>query len=252
MTGHHERVLIIGFGEVGKSLYQIVREIYPKTQWLDIKPKEIEKPVDIVHICYPCIDTEVFIEDTIKYIGHFNPELTIVESTVTPGSTNKIYEKVKRKLVHSPVRGMHQNMKEGLLKYIKFIGPVNKKSARLAEEHLQSLGMKTYTCSSPLETEFAKIFNTTYRALMISWFQEMLRICWKHKADYQQVVRFIETTGDRPVMYPGFIGGHCLIPNCLLLKEVWESKFIDAILESNEKRRFELEKSGELHRDSEK
>jgi len=45
---------------------------------------------------------------------------------------------------------------------------------------------------------------------------------------------------DRPVMFPGVIGGHCLIPNAELLLSAYDSKFLRLILESNEKRKVEI------------
>jgi len=45
---------------------------------------------------------------------------------------------------------------------------------------------------------------------------------------------------DRPIMFPGFIGGHCLIPNTELLLNVYDSEFLHLILKSNEKRKREI------------
>jgi hypothetical protein len=58
------------------------------------------------------------------------------------------------------------------------------------------------------------------------------------------VVDFIEDTHlvrlDRPVMFPGAIGGHCLIPNTQLLLKAYDSEFLRLILESNSKREKEI------------
>jgi len=45
---------------------------------------------------------------------------------------------------------------------------------------------------------------------------------------------------DRPLMFPGVIGGHCQIPNIELLLKTYDSKFLKIILESNEKRKEEV------------
>ena len=42
-------------------------------------------------------------------------------------------------------------------------------------------------------------------------------------------------------MFPGFIGGHCLIPNTELLLNAYDSEFLRLILKSNAKRKKELE-----------
>jgi hypothetical protein len=58
------------------------------------------------------------------------------------------------------------------------------------------------------------------------------------------VVDFLEDTHrvrlDRPIMFPGFIGGHCLIPNTELLLQSYDSEFLRLILKSNQKRKEEL------------
>ena len=84
-------------------------------------------------------------------------------------------------------------------------------------------------------------FETTYRAWMIACFREMHGMTRHFDADFDEVVDFLEDTHrlrlDRPIMFPGFIGGHCLIPNTELLLNVYDSEFLRLILESNEKRK---------------
>ena len=41
-------------------------------------------------------------------------------------------------------------------------------------------------------------------------------------------------------MFPGVIGGHCLIPNTELLLKSYDSDFLKLILKSNEKRKEEI------------
>ena len=41
-------------------------------------------------------------------------------------------------------------------------------------------------------------------------------------------------------MFPGVIGGHCLIPNTELLLDAYDSEFLRLILKSNEKRKQEV------------
>lgn len=245
-------VLVIGLGEVGKPLYEIIKEsgkyeVYGLDLIKERIPKdqgEIPRPIDIMHVCYPCFSREEFIEWTVKYIEEFKPKLTIIESTVAPGTTSSIHRRTRARIVHSPVRGIHENMKNDLFFWRKYIGGVDEESALDAQRHFNELGLKTRVLRSPIETELAKLFETTYRALMISWFQEMHRICRAFKADFLEVIDMLEDVHkvrfDRPIFYPGFIGGHCLIPNAELLLKAYKSKFIEAVLESNKLRQEEL------------
>ena len=78
---------------------------------------------------------------------------------------------------------------------------------------------------------------------MIACFQEMHRISRSVGADFDDTVDFLEDTHrvrlDRPVMFPGVIGGHGQIPTRLLLK-IYDSDLLREILKSNEKRKEEI------------
>jgi UDP-N-acetyl-D-mannosaminuronate dehydrogenase len=105
--------------------------------------------------------------------------------------------------------------------------------------------LKTKVLKSCTETEVAKLFETTYRAWMIAFFQEMHRMSRSFGAEFDEVVDFLEDTHrvrhDRPVMFPDEIGGHCLIQNTKLLLKSYNSKFLRLLLESNTKRKTERE-----------
>jgi len=242
------RILIVGYGEVGKPLFEVVRGVYPEVEWLDVEDKKVEMNPDIMHITYPEQTRADFVSSSLRYIERFSPKLVLVETTVSPGTTLEVCRNLGKKvlLCHSPVRGnISEGMKRGLLQYTKFIGPVSPEAGAKAKEYYETLGMKTYICSSPLETEMGKIFETTYRGLMMSWFQEIHRICRQLEAQYDQVVEFVGSTERegkqaRPVFHPGVIGGHCIIPNAEKLLSVCRSEFAEALLNSNRKRQQEL------------
>lgn len=236
-----KNVLVVGVGEIGSALVSLLEDskkfnVFKK----DVSHSEINEKIDIMHICIPSFKT--FTDIAVGYINEFKPDLTIINSTAKPGATQEIFKRTKALLVHSPVRGRHPYLKEGMLKFVKFIGPTSKKSAELAKEHFESLGIKTEVLKSPVETEVGKLLETTYYAINIAFHQEMDRICDYYGADFKQAVtRFNQTcTMDidhkvpRPVMFPGYIGGHCLIPNIMILKGNVKSEFLDAVLKSNE------------------
>jgi UDP-N-acetyl-D-mannosaminuronate dehydrogenase len=249
-------VLVVGLGEVGRSLFELLKESEKfEVYGLDADQKKMQviqqddspKEADVLHICYGCHDQEEFVKITLDYIIQFKPELTIINSTVPPGTTEKVYTLSGGYMVHSPVRGMHKSretMKKYLLFLTKYVGGVDNESARLASKHFEDLGLKTRILKSPMETELAKLFETTYRAWMIVCFQEMHRISRHFGADFNELVDFLEDTHrlrfDRPIMFPDVIGGHCLIPNAELLLKSYDSEFVRLILKSNERRKEEI------------
>jgi len=249
-------VLVVGLGEIGRSLFELLTEsgkfeVYgwdvDRKKMQDIQQGDLPKKVGTLHVCYRCSIQEEFVNTTADYVRRFMPELTIINSTVPPGTTEKIYRLSGGHVVHSPVRGMHET-REGMKKYLlllmKYIGGVDEKSAELARRHFEKLGLKTKVLRGPVETELAKLFETTYRAWMIACFQEMHRISRRLGADFDQVTDFLEDDHrvrfDRPIHFPGVIGGHCLIPNAELLLESYDSEFIRLILRSNDKRKEEI------------
>lgn len=253
-------VLVAGLGEVGRSLFELLREsdkfeVYgwdvDKKKMEDIQQGSLPKEVDVLHVCYRCGDQEIFAESTVDYVRRFRPRLTIINSTVPPGTTKKVHMLSRGLMAHSPVRGMHtsrESMKRYLSFLSKYIGGVDSESTRLARSHFEKLGLKTKILNSPVETELAKLFETTYRAWMIACFQEMHRISRHFGADFDNVVDFLEDDHrvrfDRPIHFPAVIGGHCLIPNAELLLKSFDSTFLRLILESNEKRKEEIKDEG--------
>jgi UDP-N-acetyl-D-mannosaminuronate dehydrogenase len=203
--------------------------------------------VETMQVCLPCNTQSTFADSVYGYFQRFKPKLIIINSTVPPGITMKIHGRCKCLVAHSPVRGVHRNpehMKWEMKRWTKYVGGATKESADAACQHFEKMNLKVKKLKSCTETELAKLFETTYRAWMIACFQEMHRISRTCEGDFDDVVDFVEDTHrvrlDRPVMFPGVIGGHCLVPNTELLLSVYDSEFLRLILESNEKRKAEV------------
>jgi len=252
-----EKVLIVGLGEVGRPLFEITKEsgeyeVYgfdlDKTKMKTLEQSSLPRNVDIMHICLPCSNKEKFITIARNYVERFKPKLTIINSTVPPGTSMELYKKSnKAQIAYSPIRGVHKGddyMKWEIKRWTKYIGGTTRQAADAARQHFKRVGLKTKVLTSSTETELAKLYETTYRAWMISCFQEMHRIAMYFNANFDDAVDFLEDTHrarfDRPVMYPGEIGGHCLIPNTKLLLESYDSEFLKLILKSNERRKLEM------------
>jgi len=261
---------VLGLGEIGTALFSIIKEeecnfnVYgldlEKTKMQALNQIETRLPakIDTMHICLPCKKQDVFVNTVYAYVKQFSPDLVIINSTVPPGTTLKVKQKCECLVAHSPVRGVHKSPKHmvwELRRWKKYVGGANPQATTAARRHFEKAGLKVKTLKSCRETELAKLFETVYRAWLIACFQEMHRIARTFEADFDDVVDFLEDTHrtrlDRPIMFPGFIGGHCLIPNTELLLQAYDSKFLQLILESNEKRKTEIEDSA-LRKEAEK
>jgi UDP-N-acetyl-D-mannosaminuronate dehydrogenase len=208
---------------------------------------DLPKQADTIHICYPCDKQEKFIGSVTENVKRFKPKLVIIDSTVPPETTTKVHKRCSCLVAHSPVRGVHrdiEHMKWELKRWIKYVGGATVKAGRAASLHFKEAGFETKVLKGSLETELAKLFETTYRAWMVACFQEMHRISRHFGAEFYDVVDFIKDTHrvrfDRPVMFPDVIGGHCLIPNIELLLNSYDSEMLQFILKSNKKRKEEV------------
>ena len=254
-----ETVLIIGLGEIGHTLFALFNEQKKsfdvfgldldetKMQELNQSRRKIPKQIDTLHVCLPCGNQQKFTDIVKGYVEEFKPKLVIINSTVPPGTTLKVAEGCKCFVAHSPSRGVHKSadyMLWEMKRWTKYVGGATPEAAHAATKHFEKLGLKVKVLRSSTETELAKLFETTYRAWMIACFQEMHRISKSFDADFNETVDFLEDTHrvrlDRPIMFPGVIGGHCLIPNTELLLEAYDSDLLRLILKSNEKRKEEV------------
>ena len=229
----HPTVVIVGLGEVGKPLLEIMKGKY-QTFGVDIDQPASVSQCDVMHICFP-FQSDKFVRQVVEYIHQYRPALTVINSTVAPGTTRSIAVESGTAVVNSPVRGKHARMQEELLHYAKFVGALDQQSGQRAVEHFEGLGMKTRLLSSPEATEIAKLTETTYFGLMIAWAQEVERYCVKLGANYDEVVSFYEEIKFFPPVkyFPGEIGGHCVMPNIDILLQKFPSALLQAIVQSN-------------------
>ncbi len=229
----NDKVVVVGLGEVGKPLFELVSR-HHNAVGVDISPVDQIGPVDVLHICYP-FQIGDFVGETVRYIELFRPNLTIVNSTVSVGTTRTIAERAGARVVNSPVRGKHARMLDELHMYTKFVGSMDQADGEKAARHFQSLGLKTRVLSSPEATELAKLTETTYFGLLIAWAQEIERYCDQSGQNYEEVVSFYEEIKYLPPVkyFSGTIGGHCVMPNIEILRKFGHSVVLEAIRASN-------------------
>jgi len=242
----NQTVVIVGLGEVGKPLLEIMKGRY-RTFGVDINQPAPVSQCDVMHVCFP-FQNRNFVGQVVEYIGQYRPGLTVINSTVAPGTTRRIAVESGTPVVHSPVRGKHVRMQDEMLRYAKFVGALDLPSGQRAVEHFEEVGMKTKLLSSPEASEIAKLTETTYFGLLIAWAQEVERYCVKLGINYDEVVSFYEEIKFFPPVkyFPGEIGGHCVMPNIDILLQKFPSALLQAIVQSNTLRQKNLGPEGWL------
>jgi len=246
------KILVVGLGEVGGALFEVARdsgrfEVYgydadpAKTVH---KLEEVPRPVDALHVAIPY--SASFADHVSRYAREFKPRLVIVHSTVAPGTTRRLHGQLGLPVAFSPVRGKHPKIKEHLYFWPKWVSALPREFAEEARRHLEEMGLKVRVSEEePEALELAKLWETVYRAVMIAAWQEVDRIARRYGVSLRTVAEFVaevhSVLHDRPVYYPDYIGGHCLIPNTRILNEASPSKLLEFVLESNERRLRELQ-----------
>lgn len=229
---------ILGYGEIGQALDDIYLDhnYFPLIK--DIDRDDGLGEVDILHVCIPW--SPDFIDIVRQYLEDIQPKMAVVHSTVAPGTTREL-SKVCPNICHSPVRGVHPNLMEGIQTFVKvFGGP----SAGEAANHFnQDLEIECEVYNSAVATEVAKLLDTSYYGVCIAWHDYAKKLCDLWGVDFEEAQTHYNLTYNdgyrtlhkdnvvRPTLTPpeGSIGGHCVVPNAELLEKILDSPLLQAI-----------------------
>lgn len=228
-----EKNIVAGLGEIGMPFLQLLSksnitigyDINPKL--FDIKNFEKLKKTNtcFLHICIPF--STKFISQVKSLYRKFSPKCIVIHSTISPYTTKKIQSDLPIPIIYSATRGVHKRMISDMKKYTKFYAleknaPNMKWASKSYSSLLKKSGIKSKIISQPITLELAKIIvDTSYYGWLINYAQLSNMIAKEHNVDYDEMWSFADEIhkflGNRPKMYPGFIGGHCVIPNLDLI-----------------------------------
>lgn len=212
--------LVIGLGEIGSAIQKILG-----CDGYDAKFEDnvsIEGPYDVIHICFPY--NEEFIGAVRDYRDITQAKLVIVHSTVPVGTCDTLG------VVHSPVRGVHPKLEEGIRTFTKFFGG---EQAMTAAKIFRAKGIKTMCSLEARETEALKLWDTTIYGWNILIQKAIKAYCEKNDLDFGMVYTMANKTYNagyealghpeftKYVLkdFPGTIGGHCVRENWELLDD---------------------------------
>ncbi|CAM9104302.1 unnamed protein product [Ectocarpus sp. 12 AP-2014] len=249
---------ILGQGEIGSSLHGV----YTLANVADVAQVVVRDPprgrdvclsnCDIVNVCIPYLGYDEFVQ-VLRDLGLRAGCVVIIQSTVAVGCTDRAQEDLPSLVcVHSPVRGQHPALTEGLLTFEKYVGMSDRfsgdeKVTSLVTRHITTLGMEPVVCRAK-ESELAKLVSTTLYGMNIAAVTDVSRMCQEVGVDFEKVFTRWQTGYNagymalgkpnvrRPVLTPiltnegqqqqqqqqqqeQVIGGHCVLPNCVLLTE---------------------------------
>ena len=223
--------IILGMGEVGETLFDLLVDRKFDCVGIDLdntkckkySENEVIKNPEYLHVCLPGELTE-FTNIVLNWMDKIkNIQVVIIHSTVKPGTTKIIQEKSSIPILFSPVRGVHRRFLNDIKKYTKFISFDGIEIDSKIKIDLENRFEKVDWMSTTKTAELAKILvDTTYYGWLINYAQITKMICEKENIDFDEMWKFAdeihENLGNRPKMFPGIIGGHCVIPNLDLIE----------------------------------
>ncbi len=203
--------IVAGLGEIGNPILKLFSK-HDLVVGYDINPKLMNNKkfehvsafdTSFLHICIPFGGK--FVKSVTSLIKKFDPECVVIHSTVKPLTQYDLIRYTKFYAIenHAP------RLKWASSNYSKF---------------LKTCGIKTKKLSSPITLELGKIIcDTSYYGWLINYAQLSNLIAINHRVNYDEMWLFADEIhkylGNRPKMFPGVIGGHCVIPNLELVHD---------------------------------
>lgn len=216
--------LVIGAGEVGTSLYAILKETYgDRAQIRDVEP--VGHLVDVIHVCIPWSDS--FVDTIAAYADEHQASLVVVHSTVPVGTCDRMG------WVHSPIRGRHPNLYDGIRRFVKHVGGARSgEAAKIFDQ----CGISVSEHEKAATTEAGKLWELVQFGLQVAIQKDIFAWCEVNGLDGNEVyTEFAHTYNigyqalgegrfTRPMIMPDAnprIGGHCVTTNAEHLDHVW-------------------------------
>jgi UDP-N-acetyl-D-mannosaminuronate dehydrogenase len=239
--------VVVGLGEIGMPILKLLAksktvvgyDVNPKLMNINKFEKHKDAQTIFLNICIPFSDN--FESSVKKLYKQFLPKCIVIHSTISPYTTKKLQLSLKIPIIYSATRGVHKRMLADLKKYTKFYAlektaPKKQWASKEFSKIWSQSGVKTKKMSEPITLELAKtVVDTSYYGWLINYAQLSNMIAKKHGVDYDEMWSFADEIQkylkNRPKMFPGFIGGHCVIPNLSLINEdsLWEIDKINNI-----------------------
>ena len=252
--------IVAGLGEIGFPICKILSKKSLTIGFdLDKKLMNLKKfqryqntDTLFLHICIPF--SKKFITNVLKLTEKFDPEIVVIHSTISPHTTSTLQSKLKIPVIYSATRGIHKRMIYDLKRYTKFFAispkaPKKKFAINEFKKIMKQVGVKTKQMSIPETLELGKIVcDTSYLGWLVNYAQLSNMIAKQYNVNYDEMWTFSDEIhkflGNRPKMYPGFIGGHCVIPNL----ELMHNQTLNLIKKMNTKYSKKVKNSKSIHK----
>jgi UDP-N-acetyl-D-mannosaminuronic acid dehydrogenase len=149
-----------------------------------------------------------------------NDNLVILESTVPPGTCDKLLVPVLEKsglkvgdfrLAHCPERAIPGNTIYEMIHNDRIIGGIDKKSTELAKTFYSSFVKGNFYLTNTITAEFVKLMENTFRDINIALANEFAQIAEECRVNVWDAIELANKHPRVNVLKPGpGVGGHCI------------------------------------------
>ena len=231
-----------GLGEVGGALCDLLQDHRKNVYVLD-KKDDFNPPTklkyDFLHVTIPY--GSYFLRAVRKAMKKYKPRYVIIHSTVPVRTTKRLGKNV----AHSPVRGNHPNLKDGLTRFVKYVGAEDVTTRVDCAYHLKECGMRVEAWEKAEDTELMKELCLSRLLNDLAFYEVAFNICKHYKVSPMKMIQWTYTYNDgyqgtkhkrAELSFPmGKVGGHCVIPVSRMLADQTRDGYLRKNLEVFEK-----------------
>lgn len=188
---------------------------------------DVQTPTDADHV--PQYDS---LKEVSKQIGERiqRGALVVVESTVAPGTTQNIVQKIIEE--HSGMTGgkdfdlafayervMPGKLIHNIVNLPRIVGGITPRSAMRAKEIYSKVMKAKIHVTDVLTAELSKTIENAYRDVNIAFANEMALVCENLGVNVYEIIELVNELPSRMMHIPGAgVGGHCLPKDTWLLR----------------------------------
>lgn len=239
---NHKRIAIIGGGVVGKGMERLFSSRF-ETKIFDIKEGYDQKEVnqyDLGIICVPTDTDESVVESVVAWL---ETPLTLIKSTVAPGTTDALSKKYGKLLNFSPE---YMGESTYFTPYWKYPDPKRAEThtfvivggpdaSEILDYFQEVMSVDThYVAVKAIEAELAKFAENTFFATKVTFCNELAYIAKAFGVDYKKLRELwlldSRINPNHTLVFPdkpGF-GGKCLPKDLRAFIKSAESKGLDS------------------------
>ncbi|MDH4214729.1 MAG: nucleotide sugar dehydrogenase [Candidatus Thorarchaeota archaeon] len=188
---------------------------------------DVQTPTDADHV--PRYDS---LKEVSEQIGKRIQKgtLIVVESTVAPGTTQNIVQKIIEK--HSGMKGgedfdlafayervMPGKLIMNIINLPRIVGGITPRSAKRAKDVYSKIVKAKIHVTDVLTAELSKTIENAYRDVNIAFANEMALVCENLGVNVYEIIELVNELPSRMMHIPGAgVGGHCLPKDSWLLR----------------------------------